>query len=299
MIQMTDVTKTFGGLTALDGLSCTIEAETIYGLVGSNGAGKSTFLRLIAGVYQADSGQICIDGKPVYENLALKNEIFYLSDELYFLPQATMNSMAAFYRSYYSNFSMEVYRQLCAVFPLDPKKRLATFSKGMQRQAGLVLALSTCPSILLLDEAFDGLDPVIRSVVRKILVELIGQRGTTILIASHNLRELEDLCDHVGLLHRGGLVLERDLDSLKLNICKFHCAFEQAPSRDAFSELELTKFSKRGNLITFTAKGNRGVIEKYVSSLNPVFLEAIPLTLEEVFIDEMEGVGYEFNSIQF
>lgn len=210
-----------------------------------------------------------------------------------------MNSMAAFYQSYYSNFSMEVYRQLCAVFPLDPKKRLATFSKGMQRQAGLVLALSTCPSILLLDEAFDGLDPVIRSVVRKILVELIGQRGTTILIASHNLRELEDLCDHVGLLHRGGLVLERDLDSLKLNICKFHCAFEQAPSRDAFSELELTKFSKRGNLITFTAKGNRGVIEKYVSSLNPVFLEAIPLTLEEVFIDEMEGVGYEFNSIQF
>lgn len=299
MIQMTDVTKTFGGLTALDGLSCTIEAETIYGLVGSNGAGKSTFLRLIAGVYQADSGQICIDGKPVYENPALKNEIFYLSDELYFLPQATMNSMAAFYRSYYSNFSMEVYRQLCAVFPLDSKKRLATFSKGMQRQAGLVLALSTCPSILLLDEAFDGLDPVIRSVVRKILVELIGQRGTTILIASHNLRELEDLCDHVGLLHRGGLVLERDLDSLKLNICKFHCAFEQAPSRDAFSELELTKFSKRGNLITFTAKGNRGVIEKYVSSLNPVFLEAIPLTLEEVFIDEMEGVGYEFNSIQF
>lgn len=297
MVEISNITKTFDGFSALNHLSFQIEGETIYGLVGSNGAGKSTLLRLLCGVYQADEGQILIQGQNVYENISLKNDIFFLSDELYFLPQSNLNRMAQFYQGYYQNFSMETYRQLCSIFPLDPQKRIAAFSKGMQRQAGLILAISTCPKLLLLDEAFDGLDPVIRTAVRRILVDIVAKHGTTVIISSHNLRELEDLCDHIALLHHGGILLERDLDTLKLNLCKFHCAFEQLPQRDVFDKLDLVKFEQRGNLITFTAKGQRDEIENYVETLHPVFLETIPLTLEEVFIQEMEGVGYDFSHI--
>lgn len=299
MIEIKNITKKFGDFTALDNLCCNIEDETIYGLIGSNGSGKSTLLRLISGVYLADEGQIEIDGKNVYENVELKSTIFYLSDELYFLPQASMNTMAKFYMGYYDGFSESVYSQLCDIFPLDPKKRIASFSKGMQRQAGLILALSCCPKILLLDEAFDGLDPVIRNAVRKILVDNVAKNNTTVIISSHNLRELEDLCDHIGLLHHGGILLDRDLDMLKLNICKFHCAFISAPQREVFDQLEVVKFEKKGNLITFTAKGNRDEIENFVNDLNPVFLETIPLTLEEVFIQEMEVAGYDFSKVVY
>lgn len=299
MLKIMNITKKFGEFTALNHLSCVIEEETIYGLIGSNGSGKSTLLRLISGVYKPEEGMVEIDGENVYENVRLKNEIFYLSDELYFFPQATMDSMAKFYSTYYQNFDFGTYRQLCGIFPLNPKKRIASFSKGMQRQAGLILALSCCPKILLLDEAFDGLDPVIRNAVRRILVDMVAKNGTTVIISSHNLRELEDLCDHVGLLHKGGLLLEKDLDTLKLNLCKFHCGFKKAPEREAFEPLKILKYDKRGNLITFTAKGQRDEIESFVSEMEPLFLEAIPLTLEEVFIQEMEVAGYDFSRIIF
>ncbi len=294
MIQVKDVVKQFNHFTALNHLNCTVQSGSIYGLIGSNGSGKSTLLRLICGVYQAERGCVEIDGENVYENPALKDKIFYLSDELYFLPQSNMDSMAKFYAGFYSGFSMPLYRELCASFPLDPKKKLSTFSKGMRRQAGIILALSCRPQVLLLDEAFDGLDPVIRNMVRKILVETVAKENTTVVIASHNLRELEDLCDHIGLLHKGGILLDKDLDTLRLNICKFHCAFGNAPGREAFEGLELLKFSKKGNLITFVAKGERDKIEAEVEKMQPLFLEAIPLTLEEIFIQEMEVAGYEF-----
>lgn len=299
MLKILNITKKFGQFTALTHLNCTIEEETIYGLIGSNGSGKSTLLRLISGVYRPDEGMVEIDGENVYENVKLKSQIFYLSDELYFFPQATMDSMAKFYANYYMRFNFQIYRQLCGIFPLDPKKRIASFSKGMQRQAGLVLALSCCPRILLLDEAFDGLDPVIRNAVRRILVDMVAKNGMTVIISSHNLRELEDLCDHVGLLHKGGLLLEKDLDTLKLNLCKFHCGFKKAPEREAFDQLKILKYDRRGNLITFTAKGQRDEIENFVSQMGPLFLESIPLTLEEVFIQEMEVAGYDFSRIIF
>lgn len=297
MIEIQEVTKQFGGFTALNKISCSIEDESIYGLVGSNGAGKSTLLRLIAGVYRADGGQVLADGENVFENIPIKDSIFYLSDELYFPGQATLKSMARFYAGYYSRFDWKLYRELCGIFPLDERKSIHSFSKGMQRQAGLILALSTRPKYLLLDEAFDGLDPVVRNVVRHILVDAVGKDGTTVIISSHNLRELEDLCDHIGLLHQGGILLEKDIDSLKMNLCKFHCAFQKAPEREAFEPLRLLKFEKRGNLITFTAEGPRDEIEAFIDTLHPLFQEALPLTLEEIFIQEMEEAGYDFEHL--
>lgn len=296
MIRMTGVVKRFGTHTALEQLDCDIDNETIYGLVGPNGAGKSTMLRLIAGIYRADRGQVLVDEEPVFENEVLKNRVFYLSDELYFLPHGTMNTMANFYAGYYNRFSMDLYRKLCGIFPLNPNQRIATFSKGMQRQAGLILAISCQPETLLLDEAFDGLDPVIRSLVRRLLVDYVADHGAAVVISSHNLRELEDLCDHIGLLHKGKLLLDRDLDTLRLGLCRFHCGFRKAPPREAFDGLDVLKFSNRGNLITLTARGDRETVEEYLQTLGPVFLEALPLTLEEVFIQEMEEAGYDFNN---
>lgn len=294
MIEVRDVVKQFNHFTALNHLSCTVQAGSIYGLIGSNGSGKSTLLRLICGIYHAERGVIKIDGEDVYENPNVKDKVFYLSDELYFLPQTDMDGMARFYAGFYSGFSMPLYKELCANFPLDPKKKLSAFSKGMRRQAGLILALSCRPKVLLLDEAFDGLDPVVRNVVRKILVETVAKENTTVIISSHNLRELEDLCDHIGLLHKGGILLDKDLDSLRLNICKFHCAFTHAPEQEELKGLDILKFSKKGNLITFVAKGKRDEIEEQIEKMQPLFLESIPLTLEEIFIQEMEEVGYDF-----
>ncbi len=300
MIEIKNLTKTFGKYNALDNLNCVIEDETIYGLIGPNGAGKSTLLRLISGVYKADIGEVLVNSKEVFENVDVKNEIFYLSDELYFLPQSTMNSMADFYSGYYENFSFDVYKDLCGLFPLNPKSKIATFSKGMQRQAGLILAISTNPKILLLDEAFDGLDPMIRSAVRKILIDLVAKNNITVIISSHNLRELEDLCDHIGLIHKGGIMLDRDIDTLRLNICKIQCAFKEAPSREEFNELEMLKFSSSGNLLTIVARGDYKKAQHYIENkFSPIFIESIPLTLEEVFIHEMEVVGYDFSKITY
>ncbi|MGI5959809.1 MAG: ABC transporter ATP-binding protein [Massiliimalia sp.] len=299
MIEICETSKQFGGFTALNKITCTIENESIYGLVGSNGAGKSTLLRLIAGVYKADHGVVLVDGENIFENIPKKDCVFYLSDELYFPAQSTILSMAKFYAGYYSRFDWELFQELCRIFPLDIRKSIHTFSKGMQRQAGLILALSTRPKYLLLDEAFDGLDPVVRNAVRRILAESVAKDGSTILISSHNLRELEDLCDHIALLHQGGILLEKDIDSLKMNLCKFHCAFHKAPGREAFEALHLLKFEKKGNLITFTAEGPRDEIETFIEGLNPLFQEALPLTLEEVFIQEMEEAGYDFKHLTF
>lgn len=300
MIKIQNVTKKFGAYTALNKIDFEIHEETIYGLVGSNGAGKSTLLRLISGVYHSDGGAVLIDDEDVFENTELKNRIFFLSDELYFLPQANLHDMAGFYAGYFTRFSYDVYQKLCAIFPLDPKKKITSFSKGMQRQAGLILAISCCPDILLLDEAFDGLDPVIRNMVRRILIENVARHNSTVIISSHNLRELEDLCDHIGLLHQGGILLERDIDTLKMDLCKFHCAFQSAPDRSAFEkELQIVSYSQQGNIVTFTARGSRVETEKVIESLHPLFSEAIPLTLEEVFIQEMEVAGYDFsNAVQ-
>lgn len=299
MIKAVELTKKFDDTIALSEMSTEISSGSIYGLVGSNGAGKSTLLRLIAGVFAPDGGSITVNGQPVFENTAVKEELFFLADELFFFQNATMNNMAEFYRGLYRNWSEELYQKLCVTFPISATKRLNTFSKGMQRQAALVLALSTCPRILLLDEAFDGLDPVIRGLVRKILAEDVAVRGSTVIIASHNLRELEDLCDQVGVLHRGKILFQRDIDDLKLGFFKVQCAFTPARAKEDFAELNLMQFSTVGSLVNLIARGAREDILGKISKLSPLFLETVPLTLEEVFVHEMEAVGYDYSNILF
>lgn len=299
MIKATNLTKRFDDNVALASLTTEIAAGSIYGLVGSNGAGKSTFLRLIAGVYHADEGSIQVDGQPVFENSQVKDKIFFLADELFFFSNYTMNQMAKFYSGLYANWSQKIYNQLCVTFPVNANKRINTFSKGMQRQVAVILALSTRPEILLLDEAFDGLDPVIRGLVRKILADEVANRGITVIISSHNLRELEDLCDQVGVLHHGKILFQRDIDDLKLGFFKVQCAFKPLPEKAAFSGLDLLQFDTRGSLVNLIARGKRDEILEYIEKMSPLFVETIPLTLEEVFIHEMEAVGYDYSNILF
>ena len=299
MIKAASLVKCFGDFTALSSLTTEIGKGSIYGLVGSNGSGKSTFLRLASGVYMPDGGSIEVDGEPVFENTRVKNRIFFVADDLYFLPQSSMEDMAKFYQGIYAGFSEEKYRKLCGIFPLDPKKKISTFSKGMKRQAALLLGLSCQPDLFLLDEAFDGLDPVMRGAVKKLLADDIADREMTVIITSHNLRELEDLCDHVGLLHQGRILFEREIDELKLGFCKVHAAFPQGVDEEIFKKLNILQFSRSGSLVNLIVRGTSADASDYLLSQGAVFAEGVPLTLEEVFIHEMEAVGYDYNNILF
>lgn len=299
MIETNALVKRFGDFTALTSLTASIPRGSVYGLVGSNGSGKSTFLRLVSGVYMPDGGTLSVDGQPVYENTAVKSRIFFLADDLFFLPQSSMDDMARFYERAYPSFSREEYRKLCTIFPLDPKKKLSTFSKGMKRQAALLLGLSCRPDLLLLDEAFDGLDPVIRGAVRKLLSDEISDRNLTVIITSHNLRELEDLCDQVGLLHQGKILFQRDIDELKLGFCKVHAAFPAGIEDADLKVLDIMQLSRTGSLLNLIVRGNSTDASNYLLEKGAVFAEGVPLTLEEVFIHEMEAVGYDYNNILF
>lgn len=299
MIEAKSLVKCFGDFTALSEMTTCIQNGSIYGLVGSNGSGKSTFLRLIAGVYLPDGGSLAVNGQTVFENVAVKDKIFFVADDLYFLPQASMNDMAGFYQGVYSGFSRERYTRLCGIFPLDPQKKLITFSKGMRRQAALVLGLSCQPELLLLDEAFDGLDPVVRGAVKRLLSDDIAARGMTVLITSHNLRELEELCDHVGLLHRGKILFEKEIDELKLGFCKVHAAFPQGVTDETLAALNIMQRSQSGSLVNLVVRGTSADATAYLLEHGALFAEGLPLTLEEVFIHEMEAVGYDYNNILF
>jgi ABC-2 type transport system ATP-binding protein len=299
MIQAKDLVKRFGEKTALQAMNITIQQGSIYGLVGTNGSGKSTFLRLVSGVYYPDGGSIQIEGKDVFEQEALKDKIFFIPDELYFLPQSTVEDMAQFYAAQYSGWDWKYYRKLSKIFPINTKGRLNTFSKGMQRQAAILLALSARCSYLLLDEAFDGVDPVIRGAVRRIVADEAAQRNITVVISSHNLRELEDLCGHIGLVHNGVVLFSQELDELKLGFCKVQAAFRPEREIKEFIGLSIMQYEKRGSLFSMVVKGNSAQVLEYLEQFQPVFAEALPLTLEEVFIHEMEEVGYDYNNIVF
>ncbi|MCL2578594.1 MAG: ABC transporter ATP-binding protein [Oscillospiraceae bacterium] len=299
MITMNNLTKTFENFTALDNFTSQIPGGSIYGLVGTNGSGKSTLLRLISGIYRPDGGEILVYGQAPFENIAVKSQIVHVSDDLYFLPQATMEDMARFYAGIYQSFDYETYQAMAGRFPIDPKKKIGKFSKGMKRQTALILALACRPKILLLDEAFDGLDPVIRIGLRKILADAISGGEVTVIIASHNLRELEDLCDHMGLLHRGKIIFAREIDQVKLGFCKVQAAFNQLPSDEALSGLDIAQKSAAGSVLTLIVRGKPDEIKTVIGGLNPLFVETVPLTLEEVFIHEMEAVGYDYNKIIF
>ena len=297
MIQVERLTKKFQTYTALNQISVSVQPGSVFGLVGSNGAGKSTLLRTIAGIYKPDSGTVAIDGTPIFEHPNVKNDIFFISDFPYFIPQSNMKEMAKFYASMYSNWSHERYRELCSLFPIEEKMKISSMSKGMQRQVALICALSTQPKVLLMDEIFDGLDPVMRQLLKKLLARELSERNITVMIASHNLRELEDVCDHVGLLHQGGVVFEQELDGLKLNLHKLQAVFKPMISMDVFSDLDILKFDMKGSLINMVIRGDKGVISRRIEALKPVYFEMLPLTLEEVFISEMEVSGYDIDKI--
>ncbi len=294
MIKASNITMKFDDFKALDGLSCVIPDGCVYGLVGSNGAGKSTFLRLLAGVYKPYEGTITIDERPVWNEPAVKSKILYVSDELYFLPQSNMKQMAALYAASYPEFSHARFNELTKLFGLDPKKNIQTFSKGMKRQAAAVLALSAMPKYLFFDETFDGLDPVMRSLVKRVIYEDVLERGTTAIITSHSLRELEDTCDQLALLHKGGIVFESDIQNLKTSLFKIQAAFREPCERERFGELSLLHYARSGSVVTMIARGDREAVVTALRAMDPILLDVLPLSLEEVFIYEMEALGYAF-----
>ncbi len=305
MIQADHVTKIFRSASspkphvALNDLCCTIPGGCIYGLVGSNGAGKSTFLRLLSGVYRPDEGSILVDDLPVWENPVAKNKLFYVPDDIYFLPQSNMSRMARYYKALYPKFSYERYKNLTETFQLSEESNFNTFSKGMRRQAATILALSTMPDYLFFDETFDGLDPVMRRLVKQVIYQDVMDRGTTTIITSHSLRELEDTCDQLALLHQGGIVFESDIQNLKTALFKVQVAFSVLFDREMFARvgINILSYSQMGSVASFIVRGDRMETEEKLRCMNPLLLDMLPLNLEEVFIYEMEALGYAFKDI--
>lgn len=295
MIKTEKLTKKFGTYTALQDISCTIQDGCIYGMVGSNGAGKSTFLRILSGVYKADSGAALLNGEPIYENPAAKGQILFVPDELYYINGASMNRMAALYQSMYPGFNRERYNELTKELGLNPTKSLNAFSKGMRRQAITVLALAASPKYIFFDETFDGMDPVVRNYVKKLICQDVIDRGATAIITSHSLRELEDTCDQLALLHRGGLVLESDIQNLRTSQFKIQIAFHEEYGKSKFSALDLVHFTKHGSVSNLIVRGTQEETLEILRPMHPALLEVLPLTLEEVFTYEMEALGYTFN----
>ena len=298
MIQADKVTKRFGDFTALKDLSCKIPQGCIYGLVGSNGAGKSTFLRLVTGVYRADRGMLRIDGENVYENPAVKSRVVFVPDDLYFLPQGSMNRMAKLYATAYSNFSFERYRSMTETFGLDPTRNLVTFSKGMRRQAATILALACMPDYLFFDETFDGLDPVMRRQIWSIILSEVAEKEMTVLVSSHNLRELEDVCDHVGIMHHGKIMIERSLSDLQGSVSKIQVACQSGMPKLP-EHFQVLHMANTGRVYTMIVKGDPKEAEAALSYCNPTIVDVLPLTLEEIFIYEMGGADYEVKDILF
>ncbi len=297
MIEIKQLTKNFGEKAALNSVSFSINSKSIFGLVGSNGAGKSTLLRVLSGVYKADSGEALIDGEIPYENNALKEKIAFVSDFPYFITGYTLNKSAAYYKSVYKSWDDVRFNYLKSVFPINANQKISTMSKGMQRQCAIILALSYRPKYILFDEIFDGLDPVIRELLKKVLIEYVDETQATVVIASHNLRELEGFCDHIGLLHLGGILLEKDIDGSSINLYRVQFILENDEGLDNIkSKLNIMKEAKQGKMIQLTVKGEQENIESVVNRECPVFFEYLPLTLEELFVCEMEVAGYDINN---
>ena len=297
MLEAKNVVKTFDGFRALDSLNMTVPKGAVYGLVGPNGAGKSTIIRHLAGIYRQDSGEVLLDGQPVYENPAVKQRMTVIGDDWYYFPQANIREMARFFAGLYPAFSWERYEKLKQVFPLDEKMMLRRMSKGMQKQAAFWLAVCCMPECLILDEPVDGLDPVMRRQVWSLLLGDVSERGTTVLVSSHNLRELEDVCDHVGILNRGQVLLERSLSDLQDNTVKLQVAYAGVTEPMLPSELNILHRSHVGRVYTYIVRGSRAEILRRMEITEPILLESIPLTLEEIFIYELGGVDYAAKDI--
>ena len=294
MIELLDLDKSYDDIKAVNRVSLSIMDGEVFGLVGTNGAGKSTILRIIAGVIQPDLGIVCVDNRPVYDNPDVKKDIFYISDDQYFLPNSSPEDMAEYYEGIYEKFDKLRFYKMCNGFGLDTKRKISTFSKGMKKQISILLGICAGTKYLLCDETFDGLDPVVRQGVKSLFAAEMEDRGLTPVIASHNLRELEDICDHVGLLHKGGVILSEDISDMKLNMQKVQCVFaSDEDEKNALEGIAILLHEKRGRLHTITMRGEREEIEAAFKRGNPVFFEVLALSLEEIFISETEVVGYD------
>ena len=289
MIEVRDLVKTFDGFAALRGATLTVPKGAVYGLVGPNGAGKSTLLRHITGVFRQDSGEVLVNGVPVYENRHVKENIVSIPDDWFYYNQSTIREMAALYAGLYPRFDWERFERLRELFQLPEKKTIRRMSKGMQRQAAFWITISCLPEYLVLDEPVDGLDPVMRRQVWQVLLDDVAARGTTVLLSSHNLRELEDVCDHVGIMDKGKVLLERTLSDLQDTTVKLQVAYKTAEEPTLPTELQILHHSRVGRVHTYIMRGNSEEICRRMQITDPVLLEAIPLTLEEIFIYELGG----------
>ena len=295
MIEVRNVMKEFDGFRALDDMSMTVPTGAVYGLVGPNGAGKSNIIRHLTGIYRQDAGEITIDGAPVFENPEVKSRIAYIPDDIFYYANASIREMMDFYRSIYPHFDAERFKKLADVFGLDPKRQMRRLSKGMQKQAAFWIAVSLRPEILILDEPVDGLDPVMRRQIWSIIMADVAENGTTVLVSSHNLRELEDVCDSVGIMNKGKIMIERSLNELQESIVKIQLAL---PDGESLPEgLDILHKSNTGRLQSLIMHGTQEELTEKLQSAHPLFIDAVPLTLEEIFIYELGGADYEVKDI--
>ncbi len=298
MIKVKNVTKNFGDIKALNDVSLEIGEASVFGLIGTNGAGKSTLLRVLAGVLKQDEGEVSLDGEGIYEKPEVKEKFFFIPDEAYFFKNSTPKSAAAYYGDVYKNFDRKKFGELMASFDLNPKRKISTFSKGMKKQLSIILAICANTKYIYCDETFDGLDPVMRQAVKSLFAEEMDSRGLTPIIASHNLRELEDICENIGYLHKGGVLLSQNLNDLKLGICKIQLVPKPGTDISAvFSSFKIYKRESRGTLCTLTLKSTREEAEEILKAISPIYYEVLPLSLEEIFISEAETIGYSVKQL--
>lgn len=297
MIKVDRVSKKYDNDFVLNNLSFNIKDNCIYGLVGANGAGKSTLLRIIMGIFDANMGSITIDGEEVSHNVKLKQKMVFIPDDLFFYPGYTLIDMAKYYQSMYDEFDMDYFRELAKLLKLKENVKIINFSKGTKRQCALICAIATNADYMFFDETFDGLDPVIRNVMKKIIVKQMNKKKTTIVMTSHNLRELEDVCDNLGLLYQGGILFESDIDTIKTNMYKVQISLKGDFDKDDFSDIDLLSYKKNGSVATLIIKDVDNTSKKKLAKKNPIILDYLNLTLEEIFIYEMEAMGYEFDKL--
>lgn len=297
MIKISNLNKSYGNKKVIENLNCTIKDNSIYGFVGANGAGKSTLLRIINDIFKADSGTIEINGENIENNQKLKQELVFVPDDLYFFSNYTLKDMAKFYSKMYKKFDMEYLEKLAQTLKLDMNSKIQNFSKGMKRQCALICAICTNAQYMFFDETFDGVDPVIRNLMKKIIAKQIDKKETTIIMTSHNLRELEDICDNLALIYKGGVLFESDVNTLKTSVFKVQISLKEDFDKEKFNNLEILNFKKIGSVATIILKGNKDKAKEILENMNPVILDFLPVTLEEMFMYEMEVLGYEFNQV--
>ena len=297
MIELKNVSKYYGDIAAVDNISLTIKDGVVMGLLGTNGAGKSTLLRCMAGILKPEHGEILINGQPVWNNPEAKSLFFYISDDQYYFPNTTPKEFGAFYKTYYPAFDAERFHELLNKIDLPANRKIRTFSKGMKKQLSILLGICAGTQYLFCDETFDGLDPVMRQAIKALFIQEMAERKFTPVIASHNLRELEDISDHIGLLHKGGVLLSQDLEDLRCNLTKVQCVLPEEYDKKIQDALLVMKMQRHGKLLTMTVRGESEKVVDWLNTLHPIYCESIPLTLEEIFISETEVAGYDIKSL--